>query len=313
MPNIKKETSNNKSNNELSRCGFIALIGAPNAGKSTLLNSLAKTKISIVTHKAQTTRSQIKAIVNYNKSQSIFIDTPGIFAPKRRLDRAMIYSAWSGANEADIIALIIDAQRGLNDELISLLKNLTKIKNKKVLVLNKIDLIRVEKLLRLSKEINDRVEFAQTFMISALKGEGVEDFLHYCVNNIPFGVWLFPKEYISDLTDALTAAEIVREKLFIHIHDEIPYNTTVETESFKEQKDGSIRINLVIYVMRDSHKKIILGKGGKNIKIIGEKARKELSKIFATRVHLFLFIKVRKNWADDPERYREMGLELPKK
>ncbi len=303
-----------KENNiSITKCGFIALIGAPNAGKSTLLNALVGTKVSIVTHKAQTTRAQIRGVVSEEQSQVIFVDTPGIFKPKRRLDRAMVHSAWSGAGDADIVALIIDTHRGMSDDVKLLIDGLAKDKSRKILVLNKIDSVNPEKLLALSKEINNIVAFDETFMVSALKGDGVTDFMNWCANNVPLGPWHFPKDHLTDLTLALTAAEVTREKLFLRIHEEIPYNTTIETESFKVQKDGSYKIDQVIYVTRDTHKKIVLGKGGQSIKAIGEQSRKELMEIFETKVHLFLFVKVRKNWADDPERYREMGLELPKK
>ncbi|MCF6343203.1 MAG: GTPase Era [Devosiaceae bacterium] len=303
-----------KENNiSITKCGFIALIGAPNAGKSTLLNALVGTKVSIVTHKAQTTRAQIRGVVSEEQSQVIFVDTPGIFKPKRRLDRAMVHSAWSGAGDADIVALIVDTHRGMSDDVKLLIDGLAKDKSRKILVLNKIDSVKPEKILALSKEINNIVSFEETFMVSALNGNGVADFMNWCANNVPLGPWHFPEDHLTDLTLALTASEVTREKLFLRIHEEIPYNTTIETESFKVQKDGSYKIDQVIYVTRDTHKKIILGKGGQSIKAIGEQSRKELMEIFETKVHLFLFVKVRKNWADDPERYREMGLELPKK
>ena len=298
---------------KLTRCGFIALVGAPNAGKSTLLNSLVGTKISIVTHKAQTTRAQVRGVVTEELSQTVFVDTPGIFKPKRRLDRAMVHSAWSGAGDADIVALIVDCQKGLTEEVEALLKGLTKNRSRNILVLNKIDMIKAEKLLELSKIINDKAEFEETFMISALRGDGVADFMNWCSANIPLGPWHFPEDQLTDLTLALTAAEVTREKLFLRIHEEIPYNATVETESFEVQKNGSYKINQVIYVTRDTHKKIVVGKGGQAIKAIGADARAELMEIFEQKVHLFLFVKVRKKWADDPERYREMGLEIPKK
>jgi GTP-binding protein Era len=293
------------------RCGFIALVGAPNAGKSTLLNALVGTKVSIVTHKAQTTRAQIRGVVTEGDSQIIFVDTPGIFAPKRRLDRAMVQSAWSGAGDADLVAFIVDAHRGLNDEVEALIEGLAAIPHRKVLVLNKVDMVKPESLLALSQTLNERVKFEQTFMISALNGSGVADFMDWSASNIPLGPWHFPEDHLTDLTQALTAAEVTREKLFLRIHDEIPYNATVETESFKVQPDGSYRIEQVIYVTRDTHKKIVLGAGGQTIKAIGADARAELMDIFETKVHLFLFVKVRKNWADDPGRYREMGLEFP--
>lgn len=300
------------TDNVNSRCGFVALVGAPNAGKSTLLNALVGTKVSIVTHKAQTTRAQIRGVVTENDAQMIFVDTPGIFAPKRRLDRAMVQSAWSGAGDADLVAFIVDAQRGINDEVEALIKGLKDIPHRKVLVINKIDMVKRESLLALSEKLNAEVAFEQTFMLSALQGSGVADFLEWSANNIPLGPWHFPEDHLTDLTQALTAAEVTREKLFLRIHDEIPYNVTVETEAFKVQKDGSYRIEQVIYVTRDTHKKIMLGAGGQTIKAIGAESRAELMEIFETKVHLFLFVKVRQNWANDPGRYREMGLEFPK-
>lgn len=297
--------------NANNRCGFIALVGAPNAGKSTLLNALVGTKVSIVTHKAQTTRAQIRGVVTEKDAQIVFIDTPGIFVPKRRLDRAMVKSAWTGAGDADVVTLIVDANKGLSEEVVALVAGLADNKHRKVLVLNKIDLVKPETLLYLTDSLNKSLQFEQTFMISALNGDGVSDYLAWCSENIPLGPWHFPEDQLTDLTLALTAAEVTREKLFLRIHEEIPYNATVETESFKVQKDGSYRIEQIIYVTRDTHKKIVLGKSGQAIKSIGSDARAELMEIFETKVHLFLFVKVRKNWANDPGRYREMGLEFP--
>ncbi|MHB1101248.1 MAG: GTPase Era [Devosia sp.] len=296
---------------ENTRCGFVALVGAPNAGKSTLLNSLVGTKVSIVTHKAQTTRAQIRGVVTEGDAQIVFIDTPGIFVPKRRLDRAMVEAAWTGAGDADFVALIVDAERGITGELDSLLEGLATIPHPKVLILNKVDLIKREKLLALSENLNSSLGFEQTFMISALKGDGVKDFLDWAAKRIPAGPWHFPEDQLTDLSLALTASEVTREKLFLRIHDEIPYNVTVETEKFTIQPDGSYRIDQVIYVTRDTHKKIVLGAGGQTIKAIGADSRAELMDIFETKVHLFLFVKVREKWGDDPERYREMGLEYP--
>lgn len=292
-------------------CGFIALVGAPNAGKSTLLNSLVGTKVSIVTHKAQTTRSQVRGVVTLDTAQVVFIDTPGIFAPRRRLDRAMVDSAWTGAGDADLVAFIVDAERGITPDLEGLIEGLANITHPKVLILNKIDAIRNEALLELSKTLNEKLRFEATFMISALKGYGVQDFMDWCVKHIPPGPWHFPEDHLTDLTMAITAAEITREKLFLRVHDEIPYNATVETEAFKIQKDGSYKIDQVVYVTRDSHKKIVLGAGGQTIKAIGQEARKELMEMYEVPIHLFLFVKVREKWGDDPERYREMGLEYP--
>jgi GTP-binding protein Era len=296
----------------VTRCGFVALVGAPNAGKSTLLNALVGAKVSIVTHKAQTTRAQIRGVVTDEAVQVVFIDTPGIFQPKRRLDRAMVASAWTGAGDADMVAFIVDAERGITDELEGLIAGLENIRQPKVLVLNKIDLIKREKLLALSEELNKRLTFEATFMISATQGSGVADFMRWTRQHVPEGPWHFPEDQLTDLTLALTAAEVTREKLFLRIHDEIPYNVTVETERFEVQKDGAYKINQVIYVTRDSHKKIVLGAGGQTIKAIGAEARKELMGMFDTPVHLFLFVKVREKWGDDPERYREMGLDWTK-
>ncbi|WP_421760257.1 GTPase Era [Devosia sp.] len=296
---------------ENTRCGFVALVGAPNAGKSTLLNSLVGAKVSIVTHKAQTTRAQIRGVVTEGEAQIVFIDTPGIFAPKRRLDRAMVDAAWTGAGDADFVALIVDVERGITPELESLIEGLKGITHPRVLILNKIDLIPHEKLLGLAADLNGRLTFEATFMISAMKGHGVKDFLDWASKRIPLGPWHFPEDQLTDLTLAITAAEVTREKLFLRIHDEIPYNATVETEKFTIQKDGSYRIDQVVYVTRDTHKKIVLGAGGQTIKAIGADSRKELMEIFDTKVHLFLFVKVREKWSDDPERYREMGLEYP--
>ncbi len=292
-------------------CGFIALVGAPNAGKSTLLNSLVGTKVSSVTHKAQTTRSQVRGVVTLDKAQLVFIDTPGIFAPKRRLDRAMVESAWGGAGDADLVAFIVDAERGITADLESLLEGLSNISHPKILILNKIDTIKNEALLELSQALNEKLRFEATFMISALKGYGVQDFIDWCVKHIPPGPWHFPEDHLTDLTMAITAAEITREKLFLRVHDEIPYNSTVETESFKIQKDGSYKIDQVIYLSRESHKKIVLGAGGQTIKAIGAEARRELMEMYEVPIHLFLFVKVREKWSEDPERYREMGLEFP--
>jgi GTPase len=294
------------------RCGFIALVGAPNAGKSTLLNALVGTKVSIVTHKAQTTRAMIRGVVTEGDAQIVFIDTPGIFTPKRRLDRAMVDAAWTGAGDADLVALIVDAERGVNEEVEALLKGLADVPHPKLLVLNKIDLIKHEKLLALAESINARLSFEATFMLSALRGHGVKDLLDWATKRIPLGPWHFPEDQLTDLTLALTAAEVTREKLFLRIHEEIPYNATVETEKFTIQPDGAYRIDQVIYVTREGHKKIVLGAGGQTIKAIGAEARKELMEIFEVPVHLFLFVKVREKWADDPERYREMGLQWTK-
>jgi GTP-binding protein Era len=295
------------------RCAFVALVGAPNAGKSTLLNKLVGAKVSIVTHKAQTTRAMIRGVVTTGDTQLVFIDTPGIFAPRRRLDRAMVDAAWTGAGDADLVALIVDAGKGMTAEVESLSERLTQIRHDKVLVLNKVDLVKRETLLALSAAPNERTRFETTFMISALNGDGVADVLNWCMTRAPLGPWHFPEDQLTDLTLQLTAAEVTREKLFLRIHEEIPYNATVENERFQVQKDGSYRIDQVIYVTRDTHKKIVLGAGGQTIKAIGAESRAELMELFEVPVHLFLFVKVREKWADDPERYREMGLEFPNK
>lgn len=294
------------------KCGFVALVGAPNAGKSTLLNALVGTKVSIVTHKAQTTRTQVRGVVTTDETQLVFIDTPGIFTPKRRLDRAMVQSAWTGAGDGDMVALIVDAQKGLNSEIEALLDGLQNIRQPKVLVINKIDKVKHESLLALAQALNEKGRFEATFMISALRGHGVAAFTDWCREQAPLGEWHFPEEHLTDLTLALTAAEVTREKLFLRIHEEIPYQATVETEGFTVQKDGSYRIEQVIYVTRDSHKMIVLGAKGQTIRAIGAEARRELMDMFETEVHLFLFVKVRAKWADDPERYREMGLDWTK-
>jgi len=297
---------------ETTSCGFVALIGAPNAGKSTLLNRLVGSKVSIVSRKVQTTRTLVRGIALEGDAQIIFVDTPGIFAPKRRLDRAMVTSAWGGAGDADVIALLIDARRGLDEETRDILSKLPELKQKKVLILNKIDTIESEKLLILAQEINEILPFAVTFMISALKGFGTAAILKKLATMMDKGPWLYPEDQISVAPLRAMAAEITREKIFERLHDELPYQSTVETESWKEQKDGTVRVEQTIYVTRDAHKKIVIGEKGQMLKSIGTAARGDISEIAETKVHLFLFVKVRENWIDDPERYREMGLEFPK-
>ena len=297
---------------ETTSCGFVALIGAPNAGKSTLLNRLVGSKVSIVSRKVQTTRTLVRGIALEGDAQIIFVDTPGIFAPKRRLDRAMVTSAWGGAGDADVIALLIDARRGLDEETRDILTKLPELKQKKVLILNKIDTIESEKLLILAQEINEILPFSVTFMISALKGFGTAAILKKLATMMDKGPWLYPEDQISVAPLRAMAAEITREKIFERLHDELPYQSTVETESWKEQKDGTVRVEQTIYVTRDAHKKIVIGEKGQMLKSIGTAARGDISEIAETKVHLFLFVKVRENWIDDPERYREMGLEFPK-
>ncbi len=294
------------------KCGYIALIGAPNAGKSTLLNALVGAKVSIVTHKVQTTRALVRGIVAHEGSQLIFVDTPGIFAPKRRLDRAMVTTAWSGAREADLVGVLIDAKKGLDDEALKLLEQLGKVKKPVFLVLNKIDLIRREQLLKLAEEANAKSNFVRIFMISAEKGDGVNDLKAWLSGEMPFGPWLYPEDQMSDLPMRMLAAEVTREKLFLRLHEELPYSSTVETELWEVKKDGSARVEQTIYVERESQKKIVIGKSGATIKAISMAARDEIAEIAEQPIHLFLFVKVRENWADDPERYREMGLEMPK-
>jgi GTPase len=296
----------------VTRCGFVALIGAPNVGKSTLVNALVGSKVTIVSRKVQTTRALIRGIAIDNHSQIILVDTPGIFSPKRRLDRAMVSTAWSGAYDADLVCMLIDAKLGLDEEAGSILEKLATVAHEKVLVVNKIDLVPREKLLALVKAANDRLPFARTFMISALSGDGVDDLRHALGQMVPEGPFHYPEDQMSDAPMRQLAAEITREKIFLKLHQELPYQSTVETDSWTERKDKSIRIEQTIFVERESQRKIVLGKGGATIKSIGEDSRKEIAEIVGVPVHLFLFVKVRENWGDDPDRYREMGLEFPK-
>jgi len=294
------------------RSGFVALIGAPNAGKSTLVNQLVGTKVSIVTHKVQTTRAIVRGIATHGDAQIVLVDTPGIFSPRRRLDRAMVSTAWGGAKDADIVLVLIDSERGVRGDAEALLENLGDVRQPKILVLNKVDRVRPEQLLKLTADINERVAFERTFMVSALTGSGCRDLLDYLSTALPAGPWYYPEDEVSDLPMRQLAAEITREKLFLRLHQEIPYSSHVETERWEEKKDGSVRIEQVIYVERDSQKKIILGHKGETIRSIGQASRKELTEIMERPVHLFLFVKVRENWGNDPERYREMGLEFPR-
>ena len=294
------------------RCGFVALIGAPNAGKSTLTNALVGSKVAIVTPKVQTTRTLLRGIAMEGQAQLVFLDTPGIFAPRRRLDRAMVTTAWSGAHDADIVAVLIDVKSGLDDDAEALLKKLQEVRQPKVLILNKVDLVEKARLLALAQAANDTAKFEATFMISATKGDGVADVRQWLAAHVPAGPWHYPEDEVSDAPVRQLASEITREKLYLKLHQELPYQSTVETESWTERKDGSVRIEQTIYVERDSQKKIVLGKGGQSIKAIGEASRRELADILEKKVHLFLFVKVREGWGDDPERYRQMGLEFPK-
>lgn len=292
------------------KCGFVALVGAPNAGKSTLLNHLVGGKVSIVSHKVQTTRALIRGIVAVDATQIVFVDTPGIFKPKRRLDRAMVSTAWEGAEDADLAALLVDARKGLDEDVEKILKGLSKRKRPKVLILNKIDLIPRDQLLELSQKLNAQLEFDATFMVSATRGDGCQDLLEFFADKLPQSPWLYPEDQMSDLPMRQLAAEITREKLYERLHQELPYASTVETERWEDMKSGDVRIEQTIYVARTAHKKIVLGKGGDTIKAISMAARKELSEIVERKVHLFLFVKVRERWLDDPERYRQMGIQF---
>ncbi len=293
------------------RCGVVALLGAPNAGKSTLLNGLVGSKISIVTHKVQTTRARIRGIAMEGDSQIVLVDTPGIFAAERRLERAMVAAAWAGARDADSIVLIYDAARSrMGKDTRMIIDGLKETNRRAVLVLNKIDTIKRERLLELIAMFNAEGIFDETFMISALKGDGVKDLMAYLARSVPVGEWLFPEDQLSDLPMRLLAAEVTREKLFLHLHQELPYALTVETESWEDFKDGSARIEQTVYVQRDQHKSICLGKKGQMIRRIREEAQADLEAMTERKVHLFLFVKVRERWVDDPERYREWGLEF---
>ena len=294
------------------RCGFIALIGAPNVGKSTLINAIVGAKVAIVSHKVQTTRTLLRGIATEGDAQLVFIDTPGIFQPRRRLDRAMVTGAWTGAGDADIIGALIDAKRGLDDEAAALMERLAGLQRPKILIINKIDLVEKLTLLTLVKNATERVAFAATFMVSALTGDGIADLKQWLAGQVPVGPWHYPEDQITDAPLRQLAAEITREKLYLRLHQELPYQSMVETNSWKELKNGSVRIEQTIYVERMSQRKIVLGKGGQTIKAIGSEARREIADMAERPVHLFLFVKVREGWGDDPERYREIGLEFPK-
>jgi GTPase len=305
------ETSQDGTAPAATRCGFVALIGAPNVGKSTLVNALVGSKVTIVSRKVQTTRALIRGILVEDNAQLILVDTPGIFAPKRRLDRAMVSTAWSGAHDADLVCVLLDARAGLDAEAEAIFARLADVAHPKLLVINKIDLVPREKLLALAKAANERLPFAQTFMISALSGDGVDDLRRTLSAMVPPGPFHYPEDQMSDAPIRQLAAEITREKIFQKLHQELPYRSTVETDSWTERKDGSVRIEQTIFVERESQRKIVLGKGGATIKSIGAEARKEIAEIIEQPVHLFLFVKVRENWGEDPDRYREMGLEFP--
>jgi GTP-binding protein Era len=300
------------TSNDPVRCAVIALIGAPNAGKSTLINQLTGAKVSIVTHKVQTTRARMRGIAIEGVSQLILVDTPGIFTPKRRLDRAMVDAAWAGAHDADLTLLLIDAAKGVNDEVRAILQGLQNLAGKIILLLNKVDLVKKDALLSLIETLRPYRDFDEIFMISAMTGDGVSDLKSYLANTAPPGPWLYPEDQLTDAPLRYLAAEITREKLTLRLHQELPYASTVETTSWKELRGGKVRLEQTIFVMRDSQKKIVLGKQGQTIKAISMESRKELAGILGVPVDLFLFVKVRSKWGDDPERYREMGLDFPK-
>ena len=294
------------------RCGFIAVIGAPNAGKSTLVNQLIGAKVSIVSPKVQTTRTRVTGILADGRDQAIFVDTPGIFrGAKRRLEKAMVDAAWRQAAETDRLMLVIDvAKKGLSDDDRAVIEQLEQQGARPMLALNKVDGARHETMLAIAAAVNERLDVQETFMVSALSGDGVDDLRQAVLDRLPEGPWLYPEDQISDLPSRMLAAEATREKLFLQLHQELPYNLTVETEAFEVQAKGDLKINQVIYVTRDSHKAMVLGKGGTRIRQVGSESRRDLEVLFDRKVHLFLFVKVRENWLNDPERFREMGLEL---
>jgi len=292
------------------RCGYVAIVGAPNAGKSTLTNALVGTKVSIVSPKVQTTRFRVLGILMAGVAQVILVDTPGIFQPKRRLDRAMVAAAWMGADDAEIICLVIDSNRGIDDDTRAIIDKLKNAGRQAILVLNKVDAVKKEKLLKLTAELHEEGIFSDVFMISALKGSGLEELNKVLVERMPLGPWMFPEDDVSDLPQRMLAAEITREKAFIQLHEELPYALTVETEKWEEREDGSARIDQVIYVQRDGQKAIVVGKGGHQIKAIGAAAREELEALLERRVHLFLHVKVREDWQEKRGHYNEMGLDF---
>jgi GTP-binding protein Era len=294
------------------KAGFVALIGEPNAGKSTLLNRMVGAKVSIVTHKVQTTRARIRGVAMEGASQIVFVDTPGLFQPRRRLDRAMVAAAWGGAADADVVVLLVEAQRGVTEGVERSLEGLADIgQGRKVaLAINKIDRVEAPVLLGLSADLNDRYPFAETFMISAERGHGVNVLREWLAGEVPNGPWLYPEDQIADLPMRMIAAEMTREKLTLRLHQELPYQLTVETENWEERKDGSARVDQLIYVVRDGHKGIVLGNKGETIKAVGKAAREELEEFMGRKIHLFLQVKVRPNWLDEAERYSEMGLDF---
>ena len=302
--------SETKISETKTRSGFVTLLGATNAGKSTLVNQLVGTKVSIVSHKVQTTRALVRGIITEGDAQIVLVDTPGIFKPRRRLDRAMVSTAWSGAKDADIVLFIVDAERGFAGDAGTILDSLKDSKARNVLVLNKVDRVEPPKLLDLAGYAAQVAKFEKVFMVSALNGSGCKDLVNWLSQALPEGPWLYPEDEISDMPMRSLAAEITREKIYERLHQELPYHSHVETEKWEDMKNGDVRIQQVIYVERDSQRKIVLGHKGETIKAIGQSSRIELGKIFERKVHLFLFVKVRENWGDDPERFREMGLEF---
>ncbi len=308
-----QDINTSEMNQDDTACGFAAIIGAPNAGKSTLTNQLVGAKVAIVTHKVQTTRARLRGILIQGDTQIILVDTPGIFRPKRRLDRAMVDTAWTEALDADVVLLLVDAQKGIDEDLDAILEHIARLGRAVVLVLNKIDRVRKDRLLELTAQLSARVEFERVFMISALTGDGVDDLRAYLAGAMPPGPWLYPEDQIADAPLRVMAAEVTREKVYLRLHDELPYASTVETTDFRWLKDGSLRIEQIIYVERQSQKKIVLGAGGRTIKQISMEARKDLNTQLGAPVHLFLQVKVRERWAEDPSLYHAIGLEFPKR
>lgn len=302
--------SNADTGTQATRCGFVAIVGAPNAGKSTLLNRLVGAKVSIVTHKVQTTRSQIRGIAIFGDTQIVFVDTPGIFAPKKRLERAMVDAAWSGAADADVLVVLVDGQRGADANVRRIVEGIAASGRKAILAINKIDTVKRTELLQLAQTLNSDDIFTDTFMISALDGDGVDDLRDALVSRMPMGPWLYPEDQLSDLPQRLLAAEITREKAYLRLHQELPYSLAVDTDSWEAFRDGSVRIHQTIYVERDSQKGIVLGKGGRTIKALRADAQADLQEILDCPVHLFIHVKVRENWVNDPGRYREWGLKF---
>ena len=307
------------------KCGFVAVIGAPNAGKSSLVNAMVGAKVSIVTHKVQTTRARVRGVAVKGQTQIVFIDTPGIFSPKRRLDRAMVAAAWEGLVGADAVILMVDAPSYIagagNDKADAAARRsaadtdaiIAEMKSRgaqAILAINKLDKLPREKMLALTAELNQHGVFSDTFYLSAVRGDGLDDLEKYLLDRMPEGPWMYPEDQLSDISDRLMAAEVTREKVFLRLHQELPYETTVETESWTRTNKKELRVEQTIYVARESQKGIVLGKGGQTLKAIGSAAREELTELLGEPLHLFLFVKVRENWADDPARYREMGLDI---